>query len=115
MSESHTAKRPTKDCLISSFAAANLLGITPVQFRRMAKQKGLIPSGWYKNPNYRTGPQCPLWPEKRIKRLIGTKAVTEIGEKAKKRREVVAAKTIHRQADLQQRYPEPRQAIAAAC
>lgn len=52
--------------------AAQLLGITSAQFRRLVNKRGLAPTDTYTNPHYRSGPDCPLWTAKDIGRLKRT-------------------------------------------
>jgi hypothetical protein len=61
--------RMREENLLGTPKAAELLGISPEQFRRLAKKVGLSPAGWYLNPHYRSGPPCPLWRPEDVERL----------------------------------------------
>ena len=63
--------------------AATELGISPAQFRRLVDMRSVEPVDYYKNPHYRSGPECPLWSAKDIGRLKRTKDYQSILSRAK--------------------------------
>jgi hypothetical protein len=53
---------PKADSLpVSTGRAADLLGISPSQFRRIAAALGLEPEAYVINPHAPGGPPCPVW------------------------------------------------------
>src|SRR5690242_17997501 len=80
--------------------AAELLGITPDQFRRLAKRIGLQAQDWYRNPYYRSGPMCPLWASQAIERLVGSAEVAAVHEQSRHLAEAIARKRVERPREL---------------
>jgi hypothetical protein len=74
------APKAKKDGLISTAAAAEKLGITDAQFRRIAGARGIEADGTYTNPHYRSGPPASLWSSRTLARLARTKDVAEARE-----------------------------------
>ena len=54
---------------ISTAAAANRLGVTIPQFRRLVHRKSIRPVAGYPNPHYQSGPQAHLWGLEDLDRL----------------------------------------------
>ncbi len=52
----------------SSHTAAELLGISISQFRRLAEQN-ITPAAWYENPHYKCAGECPLWAGADVRKL----------------------------------------------
>ncbi len=80
--EAAKARAPHKDGLVSSAAAAEALGITGAQFRRIVTARAIPPDGTYVNPNYRSGPPAHLWSKKTIGRLKRTNDVRDAKARA---------------------------------
>lgn len=55
--------------LLTSNKAAETLGISATKFRSLAKQRHLEPKGSYSNPYFLSGPPCPLWDPKDVRRI----------------------------------------------
>ena len=64
--------------LLSSGAAAELLGLTTAKFRRLVTKLALVPDGTYVNPHYRSGPSAHLWHRDNVERLRTTEEYTAI-------------------------------------
>lgn len=92
--------------------AADSLGITPAQFRRLAKKRQLIPSGYYTNPHYRSGPECPKWSAKDLGRLKRTKDLQSIYNRATPDPESAKRKRLGR---LRRKYPTLEPLLVDAC
>jgi hypothetical protein len=111
MPKGRTSKRKDN---ISISAGAELLGITPAQFRRLMERRKIEPTDWYTNPNHRSGPPCPLWPIRRVRALVGKPAVEEVRERSQKLKVAKQTAPAGRRERLARRYPDPHQAIPAA-
>ena len=96
--------------LLSTSAAAQLLGLSDAQFRRLAARQGLQPEEWYDNPYYRSAPACPLWPLEPVQALVGGPEVAAARERSRKLREGRDAAPQRRRRALEARYG-PRWAL----
>jgi hypothetical protein len=99
---------------LSTSAAAALLGITPAQFRRLAERIRLEPTGSYKNPHYCSGPECPHWPVRRVRNLVGSEAVAAVRERSAKAKAAREPKQARQRNQLALRYPDWRAALQPA-
>jgi hypothetical protein len=104
---------PVEEKPLSTPRAAGLLGVTPDQFRQLAENIDLKPSAYYKNPHYRSGPECPLWPADVVRALVGGADVAAVLERARRLREAKATAPARRQATFAKRYPDYRLALPA--
>jgi hypothetical protein len=52
---------PRRRELLGTPTAAEWLGITPAEFRRLARESLIVPEATHQNEHHRTGPPCPLW------------------------------------------------------
>jgi hypothetical protein len=66
-----------KNKLITTPDAAQQLGISVAQFRRIIEKRDMQPAGTYTNPHYRSGPRGLLWSPKQIGNLKRTSLVKE--------------------------------------
>jgi hypothetical protein len=100
--------------LVGTPTAAEMLGINPDQFRRLAKKLQLEATDYYRNPHYRSGPLCPLWDAARIRALVDSPEVAAVKERARKQQEGRDTAPARREAAMAKRYQDYRQAIPKA-
>ncbi len=72
MNEAKSTERIKTDEQYTTHQAASILGVSDAQFRKLVKDKDVKPSGHYVNPNYKSGPMCPLWRGLDVRRLKRT-------------------------------------------
>jgi hypothetical protein len=94
--------------------AAQLLGITPAQFRTLMSRLKIKPLDYYANPHYRSAAPCPLWSEPRVRALLGRPALAAAKQAAARCKEGRARKPAERAARLRERYPDWQDALLAA-
>jgi len=95
--------------------AAKQLGLSDAQFRRIASQKCLEPADWYTNPHYKSGPPCPKWSVKDLRRVArhsDVKRLLEKNNKPKRTAEEIQKSKLER---MHRKYGEPGIAIPDAC
>jgi hypothetical protein len=68
--------------LLGTPTASAWCGISPPQFRKLARQLQLEPENWHANPHYSSGPSCPLWAPEAIL-AIPAEAIQKIKERAR--------------------------------
>lgn len=107
----HLACRERRETLLPSRTAGERLGLTPAQFLRLAKKLGVQPEGWYQNPHYRSGPDCPLWPPEVVEKLAGSAEVQSLLDRSQKIKEGRERKAAERLARLQAQYPDRKAVV----
>ncbi|MCC7542404.1 MAG: hypothetical protein IT379_39665 [Deltaproteobacteria bacterium] len=100
--------------LLPTPVAAERLGLTASQFRKLATDLALKPESWYRNPNHLTGPECPLWPPEPIAALVAGPEVTAVLERSRRAKEARALKPEKRRAEFRERYGDWRTALRDA-
>jgi len=104
-----TKMKKKDDGLVSTAAAAQKLGISDAQFRRIVTARGIEPDDTYANPHYKSGPPANLWSRRTVARLARTKDVV----KARENRGGKAPKDY--KAAFDKRYRSPEDALPDAC
>jgi hypothetical protein len=97
------------DGLVSTPAAADILGVSVSQFMRITTQLGLTHDDEYTNPHYRSGPPAKLWARRKVAALRRRKIVKE----ALARKGGQAPKDYA--SDFAKKYGSPKAALADAC
>lgn len=103
------ARATLRKYLISTAAAAALLGISVAQLDRLSEPLGLQVAGTYQNPHYRSGPPARLWDIRQVRKLKRRKAVMD----ARARKGGATKK--NRDAEFVERYGTPAAALPDAC
>ena len=67
--------------LLITNEAADKIGLSAPQFRRIVGKLKIEPVEFYKNPHYRSGPLCPLWSSEQIRKLKRRKIVKDTIER----------------------------------
>ena len=67
--------------LLITNEAADKIGLSAPQFRRIVGKLIIEPVEFYKNPHYRSGPLCPLWSSEQIRKLKRRKIVKDTIER----------------------------------
>ena len=112
--EEKKARLERRKQLLSTPAAAELLGITAEQFRALAKRLGWQPEDEYENPHSRRGQMCPLWAPENVRSLVGGQEIAAIKQRTARLAEAKATKPARRLESLTRRFPRWRDAIPAA-
>lgn len=60
---------------VSSSRAADMLGVSAAQFRRIAAELGVEPDGYVDNPHAPGGPSVPVWAVGDVERMRGSAEV----------------------------------------
>src|SRR4051812_38796100 len=87
----HAGEASRRKQLLSTAAAAKLLGISVDQFLRVAKGRRTRPEAWYPSP-HRSGQRCRLWPPEAIRALVGGPEVAAAQERSRKLRDRALAR-----------------------
>jgi hypothetical protein len=101
-----------RDSLLTTTEAAEILGITDSQFRRLATRLDLKPGGTYPHPAY--GNQCYLWQTEPVRALIGGSEVLAIQQGPLNRAKARARNAEERRHSLARRYPSWRDSLPDA-
>ena len=94
--------------------AADKIGLSVAQFRRIVCKLKIEPVDFYKNPHYRSGPLCPLWSPEQIRKLKRRKIVKDAIERSKKRRSPEEIHQEHRE-KLIKKYSSFKDVVPDAC
>jgi hypothetical protein len=110
----HLECKVRQSSLLATGDAASQLGLTSAQFLKLANTLGLQPEAYYRNPHYRSGPECPLWPPEAVVALRDAPEVAAIQSRSAARRVARQRKAAERDDELAARYSDWRDAVLPA-
>lgn len=101
--------------LYTAPVAANELGITAKQFRRLVKEHRTQPSGFYKNP-HRRSVTCPLWSRENLDMLSRLESLETMRQRRQRPRATPEEARAKRMAKFSKKYHEDfRSLLRDAC